>query len=662
MHKTGRNDPCPCGSGKKFKHCCQNQQRVTSVNQVAIPDSKISAALHLASEYFNVGQVDEAVALCQRILQLSPEHAETLNLMGIMAFQLGKMELAVTMLTRAVRKAPNYADAHNNLGVIYKELHNFEQASACFSKAIRLNPDYVDALINYGGILQDLNRHEEALTYYQRVLSIRPEHTGALSNLGNVLQELNRHHDAIDVFTRLISIDPDYDYAYGGLAYSRIYCCQWEQYDQDLLTISAAIKSGKRVCKPFELLPVSDDPGMQLTCAKLFATHLYPTKTQPPQRAAAYKHDKIRLAYLSADFRQHPVSQLLVEVIEQHDRDKFDVIGISFGHDDGSELRQRMMQAFDRFIDVSHKGDEEVASLMREMEIDIAVDLMGFTTNARMGIFSLRPAPVQVSFLGYAGTSGTDYIDFILGDTTVMPVASDQYYSEKLVRLPDSYLPHDSKREISKDIPTRSHERLPAHGFVFCAFNNQFKITPQIFDVWMRLLSKVEGSVLWLSRCNPTAKENLLSEASKRGVSAERLVFAERTTTLADHLARHKLADLFLDTSPYNAHTTASDALWAGVPVLTCQARTFSGRVASSLLTALGLTELIVDTLEEYESLALQLAENPDKIGSIKKKLRENVQGFPLFNTPRYLLQLEAAYTKMWQQPLKSEDRHGFDI
>lgn len=660
MQKPGRNDPCPCGSNKKYKQCCL-QKNISTSSPIAV-DSRISDALNVAAGHFEAGKINEAVAVCQRVLQLHPEHAATLNLLGIMAFQAGNSVLAINLLNRSIKAKPDYADAHNNLGVIYKDQRALNQAASCFKRALGINPNYVDALINYGSILQDLQRHDEALAQYRHILTIQPNHTGALSNLGNALQELNRHSDAIEVFTRLLNIEPDYDNAHGGLVYSKMHCCDWKYFEHDVKHISAALQTGKRVSKPFELLPVSDSAEEHLACASIFARHHYPALNHPATNSGRYRHDKIRLAYLSADFRQHPVSQLLVEIIEQHDREKLEIIGISFGNDDQSELRDRIVKAFDRFIDVQQKSDDEVALMLQDLEIDIAVDLMGFTTNGRTGILARRAAPIQVNFLGYAGTTGADYIDYIIADHTVIPEEDAKFYLERIVRLPDCFQPNDSKRIISDKVPLRGAAGLPEEGFVFCAFNNHYKITPHIFDIWMRLLNKVEGSVLWLSPCTPVAKDNLLKEAKARGVSSSRIIFAERTALLSDHLARHQLADLFLDTLPYNAHTTASDALWAGLPILTCKGHTFAGRVAASLLHALGLPELIVNSPLEYELLALKLASDKTLLSKLRNQLRKNRDSYPLFNTHQYLQHLETAYFQMWERHQREESPCSFNV
>jgi predicted O-linked N-acetylglucosamine transferase (SPINDLY family) len=388
----------------------------------------------------------------------------------------------------------------------------------------------------------------------------------------------------------------------------------------------------------------------------------WPGRPDPLWRGERYGHDRIRIAYLSADFRSHAVSHLLAGLIERHDRARFETIALSFGPDDGSEMRSRLSSAFERFIDVSDKSDREIAAMLRGLEIDIAVDLMGYTQDSRTGIFALRAAPVQINYLGYPGTMGADFMDYILADRTVIPERQQGDYAEKVVCLPDSFQPNDDARRIAERTPTRAEAGLPERGFVYCSFNNNYKITPAVFDIWMRLLRKIEGSVLWLRHSSTATADNLRREAGARGIDASRIVFAGQTKRLEDHLARHRLADLFLDTLPYNAHTTASDALWAGLPVVTCLGTTYAGRVAASLLHAVGLPELITQSLEDYEALALRLAMETDTLSAIKAKLARNRATHPLFDTDRYRRHLESAYATMWERYQRGEPPAAFCV
>ena len=379
-----------------------------------------------------------------------------------------------------------------------------------------------------------------------------------------------------------------------------------------------------------------------------------PPAARPLWRSERYHHDKIRIAYLSTDFRAHAVAFLIVGIFEHHDKDRFETIAISFSRDDKSETRTRIETAFDRFIDVQEMSDSEVAALMREMEIDIAIDLNGYTGDSRTAILAHRPAPVQVNYLGYPGTMGAPYIDYIIADRMVIPEAQQNHYSEKIVYLPDAYQANDRKRRVADRTPTRSEAGLPERGFVFASFNNTYKIGPEVFDVWMRLLRSIEGSVLWLLEDNAIAGANVKREAQARGVAPERLVFAPRNKP-DEHLARHRLADLFLDTLPYNAHTTASDALWMGLPLVTCPGNTFPGRVAASLLNAIGMPQLVTASLAEYEALARKLAGDPAALAAIKAKLAVNRDTHPMFDTARFAGYLESAYVTMWERQQRGD-------
>jgi predicted O-linked N-acetylglucosamine transferase (SPINDLY family) len=399
---------------------------------------------------------------------------------------------------------------------------------------------------------------------------------------------------------------------------------------------------------PLLFAGVSPSAALQLKCAQTHVRGKHPGTNAPIWNGERYSHDRIRVGYLSADIRNHPVARLIAEIFERHDRTRVETFAFSFGADDGSALRARIAKAFDHFVDVSQKSDRDIASLIRENEIDVAVDLTGFTENARVGILAMRPAPTQVNYLGYPGTIGADYFDYIIADQIIVPPEHQPFYSEKVAYLPHTYQPTDTTREIPATPLSRRDAGLPDTGFVFCSFNNSFKITPQVFDIWMRLLRSVDGSVLWLLDGHP-ASDNLRREAQKRDVAAERLVFAPRVDPDI-HLARHRLADIFLDTSPYNAHTTTSDALWAGLPVLTCLGTAFAGRVAASIVTAAGLPDLVTHSLPEYEALALRLAREPDRLASVRSKLAGNRLTQPLFDSASFARDLEAVYTAMWER------------
>jgi predicted O-linked N-acetylglucosamine transferase (SPINDLY family) len=408
------------------------------------------------------------------------------------------------------------------------------------------------------------------------------------------------------------------------------------------------VRRRQRVAVPFSFLAVSDSAVDQLCCAQVHAAHKFPAPPAP-WSGRRYGHERIRLAYLSADFHDHATARLTAGLFEHHDRSRFEVIGVSYGRQRRDAMRARLEKAFDRFVDVSSKADREVASLLREAEVDLAIDLKGYTQDARPGILAARAAPSQVSYLGFPGTLGAAFVDYLIVDRHLIREGEAAHYAEKLVYLPDSYQANDSAREIAPTVQERAAAGLPPRGFVFCCFNASYKIVPAMFDVWMRLLRDFDGSVLWLFEDNADAVRNLRREAGRRGVSGDRLVFAPRAAP-PEHLARHALADLFLDTLPYGAHTTASDALWAGLPVLTCTGAAFAGRVATSLLQAIGVPELIAADLASYEARARALAGNPAELAALREKLARNRLTHPLFDTARFARNLEAAFVSIWQR------------
>ena len=600
------------------------------------------------------GNLTEAARLYSAILQTSPRNFHALYLLGFVKYQQGKFEEAVHIIGDAVTINPNASDAFYNLGCALQNLQRYADAIAAFDRALALKSDYAEALINRGVALLALKRHREAVASFDKALGLTPRDPEGLSNRATALFEIKRYEEAAAGFAALLAAIPDFPYAQGNLMLARAYACDWRGFAQGLAQLRADIGVGKPVLSPHGSTLILDDAHQQLVCARRWVADRCPASPAPLWRGEIYSHEKIRVAYLSADFHAHATAYLVAGVFEHHDRNCFDISLVSFGPDDGSEMRRRLMGAGDRFIDVADKNDEHIAAKLRGMEIDIAVDLKGFTENCRPGIFARRPAPLQVNYLAHPGTMGAEYMDYILADATLIPPEHRKYYSEKIVHLPGCYQANDSKRPVSARTPSRSEAGLPETGFVFACFNNSYKITPAILDIWMRLLHAVDGSVLWLFEDNPAAAANLKREAQMRNISENRLVFAPRLK-LEDHLARQTLADLFLDTSPCAAHTTASDALWVGLPVLTVLGSTFAGRVAASLLHALDLPELVAPSLGEYETLALTLARERGMLAGLRERLSRNRESSSLFDTAQFTRGLEAAYAGMWQRYRRGE-------
>jgi protein O-GlcNAc transferase len=532
---------------------------------------------------------------------------------------------------------------------------------ASYDKALAIKPNYADALNNRGNTLRDLKRFGDALVSYDKALAIKPDSADTLYNRGIALRGLKRFNEALESTDKALAVKPDHPYAFSALADCAFQICDWRRTAEFGGRIRAHVAERKSIISPFTFLGYCNDASLQLKCARSWIQNQIAVLPQPLWSGVIYGHKRVRIAYLSADFRQHALARLIVELLELHDRTRFEVLGVSFGADDKSNIRARVIKSFDQFHDVRLKPDCEVAKLLNELQVDIAVDLTGLTQDARTEILAHRPAPIQINYLGYPGTMGAPFIDYLIADEIVLPFDQQAFYTEKIIQLPGCYQVNDSRRKIADRSPTRQETGLPDEGFVFCCFNNNYKITAPVFDVWMRLLRAVKGSVLWLLADNGGAQRNLRKEAVERGIDPARLVFAGRLPP-GNHLARHHLADIFLDTLPINAHTTAAEALWTGLPLVTCRGEAFAGRVAASLLHAIGLPELVTSSLEEYEALALQLAKDASRLQSIRRKLEQNRLSYLLFDTNRFRRHLEAAYLTAWEIWQRGESPRSFRV
>jgi protein O-GlcNAc transferase len=591
----------------------------------------------------------DAQASLSAALILQPGWVPALSNRGIALLELKRLDEAVADFDAALAIDQRFVPALSNRGAALLELNRNPEALKNFDAALALWPQNIQALINRGNALAGMNRAPEALASFDRALAIHPDFPGALDGRAKTLRNLNRAEEAAETFTCLMRVTPDYPGVAGNLFTAQLHCCDWSSFEATSARLVDDVRQGRQPQMPLSFLLHAGSAQDQMLCAKAYVAEKYPRLPAPLWEGDIYKHDKIRIAYLSSDFRDHVVAHVSANLFEEHDRSRFEVTAISFGPDDGSPTRQRLLKAFDRFIDVSAKSDREAAIMLREMEIDIAVDLNGYTAGERAGIFTHRPAPIQVGYLGYPGTIGGSFLDYILVDDVVAPPGDDALFTEKLVRLPDTFFVTDSKMPTIQPARDKSKYGLPSDGFVFACFNGASKITPPVFDVWMRLLGKVPGSVLWLRGGSPVVIRNLRKEAAKRGVESARLIFASNVD-LEDHLARHGLADIFLDTLPYNAHGTGVHALWAGLPIVTCRGGSFAGRVAASLLHALDLPELVTSSLQDYENRALRLATTPALLAGIKAKLATHRASAPLFNIDRFRRHIEGAYTAMWER------------
>ena len=598
---------------------------------------------------YRYGNLEEAKKLCEELVSAEPHSFDALHLLGVILGQTQQPERAVEILKKAVTINPSIDAAHNNLGNGLRALMRYEEAIAAYDVAITLKPDVASTHNNRGNALLALRRFDEALASYEGAIRCKTDYAEAHVNRGIVLQELKRYDEALASYERAITLKPDHEFLFGTYLFTKMRLCDWESLSEDLQAYRSGIRASKGVTLPFAALGLLDSPEDHKIVSKIYAEAKYPKSEDLGQISKRVADGKIRLGYFSSDFRNHPVGSSIAELIERHDRSHFEITGFSFSKaNDGT--RQRLAKAFDRFIDVQGQSDKEAVLLARKLGIDIAVNLNGFTANDRTNIFALRAAPIQVNYMGYPGTMGANYIDYLVADPILIPADDRQHYAEKIIYLPDMYHPNDTTRSISDAVFTRAQLGLPPHGFVFCCFNNSYKITPEMFDDWMWILGQVPGSVLWLADPGVLAKANLRREAEQRGIASDRLVFAGRMAALPDHLARLRLADLFLDTLPYNAHVTATDALWAGLPVLTRIGDAFAGRVAASFLNAIGLPELIVPSSQDYRKRAVELAMHRDNLGALKHKLTANRLTTPLFDIERYTRHLEVAYTAIYDR------------
>ena len=608
-----------------------------------------SIQYNLAKALSDSGNDKDALAHHKKAVALAPNNPEAWLSYGKTASNLGRYEDALVWYGNALNLKPDYAEATLNKGATLKELERYKDAVAFAEQALKLNPNLVEAWLNKAVALKELKRFDDAIAHYDKALSLKPDYAEAWSNKGVTLHELKRYDEAIAHYDKALTLKPDIDWASGDLLHTKMKICSWSGLAESLEDISKKVVANEKVTNPFALLALNDDIFLHKQSSEIYIQSRYPFNPVLEPIVKRPQSQKIRVGYFSADFHNHATGHLMAELFELHDKSQFELVGLSFGPIVNDEMRQRLEKSFDQFVEVGRKSDVEVAKLSRDLNIDIAVDLKGFTQDARTGIFAHRAAPIQVNYLGYPGTLGADYMDYIIADRTLIPLESQSCYLEKVVYLPNSYQVNDRKRLISDRQFTRQELGLPENGFIFCCFNNNYKILPATFEGWMRILKAVEGSVLWLFQDNAWAVDNLKKEAEKQGIVADRLVFAKRLP-LPEHLARHHQADLFLDTFPCNAHTTTSDALWAGLPVLTLMGQSFASRVAASLLNAVGLSELITSNQEEYESLAIELAMNPNKLADIKLKLANNRMTTPLFDTLCFTKNIEAAYIKMMER------------
>ncbi|KRB79881.1 hypothetical protein ASE00_18400 [Sphingomonas sp. Root710] len=590
----------------------------------------------------------EVIEAGSQLAEEYPDSAFLQQLLGITHARLGEVEEALARFRRAVAITPGDAEAHHNLGSALTRAGQYDAALTAYMEASARRPGHAPTHFAIAELLRRARRIDAAIDQYRAVIRFDPGHAIALNNLGNLLQQRGRPEDALDCYRRALAIAPGYAPARTHKLNLEAHGCDWDGLAADATWIPRVGIEGHAVA-PFMMLAREDDPTRHRIRSERLIAERYRATPLPAAPRPAQMPERLRIGYFSADIHDHATMYLTARMFELHDRERFAIHVYSYGPARDDAMRRRLTSAVETFRDIRGLSDREAAELARRDGIDVAVDLKGHTTGARLGILALRPAPVQINYLGYPGTIGADFIDYIIADPVLIPERLRDAYTEKVISLPDSYMANDDRRPISAAPQSRAAMGLPENGFVFTSFNNSFKLSAELFDIWMRLLGQVEDSVLWLFRANGQVEANLAKEAAKRGIDPARLIFADRLPQ-AEHLARQRLADLFLDSFNFNAHTTASDALWGGLPIVTKQGESFAARVAASLLTAIGLPELITQSAADYEALALALATNRDRLAAIRAKLDAQRLTTPLFDSARFTRNIEAGYVAAYQR------------
>jgi protein O-GlcNAc transferase len=672
LHQSGQLDTAETQYRKLLKLLPNNTTLLTNLGTMSLQKGKLEEGVSIIGKslqinpnqpdaLYNQGnalkdlmRLNEAISSYDKVIAIKANYPAAYSNRGLVLQELNRPDEALESYNLAIALKSDYADAYYNRGNVLQELNQPEEAIDSYDRAIFLKPNYAEAYSNQGNALRDLKRLDEALACYNHAVALKPNYADAYYNRGNVLNDLKRPNEALASYDRAISLNPDIDFILGYSLHIKMQLCIWDDLPLRLTKLIHKIISDEKVTVPFSVLALIDSPEVQQKTAEIYVNEKYPQNLILPKIERYYRHSRIRIGYFSADFRNHPVSYLTAELYERHDRNQFEIHAFSFGPDTKDDMNLRIKAGVDHFHDVRMLSDKEIVMLSRKLEIDIAVDLGGFTKDSRTGLFAMQAAPIQISYIGYLGTMAAKYYDYLIADQTIVPTHNQKYYAEKMVYLP-SYQVNDSKQLLPTTVLTRQDQGLPETGFVFCCFNNTYKITPTTFDGWARILKQVEGSVLLLYVDNESAKTNLTKEIMLRGIDPNRLIFAKHLPRL-EYLARYQVADLFLDTLPYNAGTTASDALRMGLPVLTCMGHSFASRMAASLLNTVNLPELITTSQEQYESLAIELATHPEKLKSIKDKLVSNLPTAPLYDTSLFTRDLESAYLTMCDRQQKGLD------
>jgi len=618
------------------------------------------AFFNLGNVFLSVKEFNKSLECYNKAILINPEYKKAYNNRGNVMRELGMLNQAVKNYDKAITIESNNPDLYVNRGTIFYELKNFSKASKDYIKAIHLKKNYAEAYFSLANVFNETGANKDAIENYKTAIKINPNYAEAFNNLGNLYNKLKKYHEAIICFEKAIRINPNFNFLYGTLIQTKCIICDWKSFKKDIKNLEKNIEIKKKTTPPFLTLSLFDSPQIQKNASIIWCEDKF-FKSKYIYFENKKNNKKVRIGYYSADFGEHAMSYLLANLFELHDKSKFEIIAFSFVNHSESKIGKRVSNSFNKFFDVSLKSDEEIVELSKNLNIEIAVDLMGFTKKNRFSIFHKRCSPIQVNYLGYPGTLGNTNIDYIIADKIIIPKKNEKFYSEKIVYLPNTYQVNDSKKKISKKFLSKKEFGLPENSFIFCCFNQNYKINPKIFNIWMDLLLEVKNSTLWLIEDNEISIKNLKKEAEKKMVNQNRIIFAKRLPN-EKHLARHKLADLFIDTFPYTAHTTGSDALWSGLPLVTLKGETFASRVASSLLNAVNLPELVTTSYEEYKELAIKLSLNPKLLQTFKQKLEINISEKPLFNTKLFVKNIESAFIQMHDRYYKGMPKENIYI
>ena len=631
-------------------------------------DNAIKIKPDYAEAFFNKGNVysiikdyKNSIKNFEEAIKIKKNYKEAFSNLGNVYVEMKDYERALEKFNLSIQINPINPIEYNNIGNIYFELKNFKKALENFDKALNIDRNFALSYYNKAKIYKEINNNEKAVINYEKAILLNKNFSEAYKNLGNVYLDLKILDKSIYNHQKALKINPNISFLEGTILQSKCGICDWENFSENKNLLEKNIFSGKKSSNPFSTLLMYDSPRLHKKSSKIFFESEYNRNSFKEILKELPSNKKVHIGYYSSDFHNHATMYLMANLFEMHDKSKFQTHAFSFGQDDNSEIRNRVSKTFDKFLDVRLKTDEQIVDMSRELKIDIAVDLKGFTLNNRFGIFVKRCAPIQISYLGYPGTMASDCIDYLVADRTLIPEENKKFYTEKIIYMPNTYQVNDPTLKVSKKKFERKELGLPENGIVFCCFNQNYKILPDMFSIWIEIIKKVENSVLWLMSDNPISETNLKKKFIKNNISENRLIFASRMPH-REHLSRLKLADIFLDTFPYNAHTTASDALRVGLPVVTLKGQSFASRVASSLLNSLDLNELITNSDNEYKKLAIKIAENLSLLQEIKKKINSNISNKPLFNAKLFTQHLEKAYLIALQRLKKNKSVDDIEI